>query len=82
MVYTRDRRRQVRNGKILTTSTNLLPACVHFFISRVKFLPGTLADRLLEVTGTVALRDMKEQFMDSNEIERDRGITMYASVSN
>ncbi len=45
-------------------------------------MSGTLADRLLEVTGTVAMRDMKEQFMDSNEIERDRGITMYVFAPN
>lgn len=37
---------------------------------------GTLADRLLEVTGTVSMRDMKDQYMDTNAIERDRGITM------
>ena len=30
---------------------------------------STLADRLLEMTGTVSARDMKEQFMESNEIE-------------
>ena len=37
---------------------------------------STIADRLLESTETLAQRDMREQVLDSNELERERGITI------